>query len=89
MIDGYYNNTMGAFDYPIRCTRPKPVGHGYMFSMAVDTIGEWLKLVPFFGRGRTVYSEGGMGLAVFLINILTVKHLKINILAWVPRKINK
>ena len=59
MIDGYYNNTMGAFDYPIRCTRPKPVGHGYMFSMAVDTIGEWLKLVPF----RTVDSEreGGTG----------------------------
>ena len=22
-------------------TRPKPVGHGYVFSMAVGTIGEW------------------------------------------------
>ena len=29
-------------------TRPKPVDHGYVFSMAVGTIGEWLKLVPFF-----------------------------------------
>ena len=28
-------------------TRPKPVDHGYVFSMAVGTIGEWLKLVPF------------------------------------------
>ena len=27
--------------------RPKPVGHGYVFSMAVGTIGEWLKLVHF------------------------------------------
>ena len=35
-------------------TRPKPVEHGYVFSMAVGTIGEWLKLVPFFVRGRTV-----------------------------------
>ena len=33
----------------IKCinTRPKPVEHGYLFSMAVGTIGEWLKLVPF------------------------------------------
>ena len=30
------------------------LGHGYVFSMAVGTIGEWLKLVPFFVRGRTV-----------------------------------
>ena len=36
-----------------------------MFSMAVGTIEEWLKLVPFFVRGRTVDSEGGGGLAVF------------------------
>ena len=27
-----------------------------MFSMAVGAIGEWLKLVPFFVRGRTVDS---------------------------------
>ena len=38
----------------IDITRPKPVEHGYVFSMAVGTIGEWLKLVPFFVRGRTV-----------------------------------
>ena len=43
-------------------TRPKPVGHDCVFSMAVGTMGEWLKLVPFyFVRGRTVDSdaEGG------------------------------
>ena len=28
-------------------TRPTPVDHGYVFSMAVGTIGEWLKLVLF------------------------------------------
>ena len=44
-------------------TRPKPVGHGHVFSMAVGTIGEWLKLAPFFVRGRTNDSEG---VAVFL-----------------------
>ena len=39
---------------------PKPVEHGYVFSMAVvGTIGEWLKLVSFFVRGRTVESGGG------------------------------
>ena len=68
------------------------MGHGYVLSMAVGTIGEWLKLVPFFVRGRTVDSEGDGGgdWQVFLkINIMTVKHLKIKILAWVPRKINK
>ena len=66
-------------------TRPHPVEHGYVFSMAVGTIWVWWKLVPFFARGRTVDSGGGGFLAV----ILAVKHLKINIMAWVPRKINK
>ena len=66
------------------------MGHGYMFSMAVGTIGKWLKLVLFFVRGRTVDSRGEEGgWQFFKINILAVKHLKINILAWVPRKINK
>ena len=41
---------------PFIYTRPKPVDHGYVFSMAVGTVGEWLKLVPFFVRGRTVDS---------------------------------
>ena len=63
--------------------------HGYVFSMAVGTIGEWLKLVPFFVRGRTVDSGGGGGVQIFKINILAVKLLIINIMAWVPRKINK
>ena len=40
-------------------TRPKPVEYGFVFSMAVGTIGEWLKLVSFFVRGRTVNIEGG------------------------------
>ena len=31
-----------------KITRPKPVEHGYVFSMAVGAIGEWLKLAPFF-----------------------------------------
>ena len=33
--------------FEIDDTRPKPVEHGYVFNMAVGTIGEWLKLVPF------------------------------------------
>ena len=32
-------------------TRPKPVKHGYVFSMSVGTLGEWLKLDPFFVGG--------------------------------------
>ena len=54
-----------------------------MFSMAVSTIWEWLKLVPFFVWGRTVDWGGGDG------SFLAVKHLKLNILARVPSKINK
>ena len=46
-------------------TRPKLVGHGYVFSLAVGTIGEWLKLFPFFVRGRTNDSEGEGWLAFF------------------------
>ena len=49
----------------LRLTRSKPVGHGYVFSMAVGTIGEWLKVVLFFVRGRTVDSGGGGGGAGF------------------------
>ena len=60
-----------------------------MFSMAVGTIWEWLKLVPFL-LGDVQLILGGGGLALFFkINILAIKHLKINIMAWVPRKINK
>ena len=43
----------------INTTRSKPVGHGFVFSMAIGTIGEWLKVVPFFVRGRTVDLGGG------------------------------
>ena len=41
-------------------TRPKPVGHGYVFSMAVGTIGELLKLFLFFVKGHTIEFEGGV-----------------------------
>ena len=54
-------------------TRPKPVEHSYVFSMAVGSIGEWLKLVPFFVRGRTI--DWGGGWQFFKINILAIKHL--------------
>ena len=56
--------------------------------MAVGTIWEWLKLVSCFVKGRTVDSEEGDG-SFLKKNILAVKHLKVNILAWVPEKINK
>ena len=47
-------------------TRPMTVGHAYVFSMAVGTIEERLKLVPFCVRGRKVDSGGGGdGLVVF------------------------
>ena len=51
------------------------MGHGVVFSMAVGTIGEWLKLVPFFFiRGRTVDSEGG-GWQFLKIKTMAVKQL--------------
>ena len=58
--------------------------------MAVGTIGEWLKLVSFLlGDEQFIQREGEGAGSFFKINILAVKHLKINILAWVSRKINK
>ena len=51
----------GVFTLSIYITRPKPVGHGYVFSIAVGPIGE---VSPFL-RGRTVDSEGGGGRAIF------------------------
>ena len=45
-------------------TKAKPVGHGFVFSMAVRTIGEWLKLVPFLLGEEQLILKGG-GLAVF------------------------
>ena len=43
----------------------KAVGHGYVFSMAVDTIGDWLKLVPFlFGDEQLIPGGGGGGLHI-------------------------
>ena len=64
--------------------------HGYVFSMAVSTIREWLKVVPFLlGDEQLILMGGGGGWQFLRINILAVKHLQINILAWVRRKINK
>ena len=56
-----------------------------MFSMTVGTIGEWLRLIPFFLLEDVQLIGGGQ---IFKINILAVKHLIINIMPWVPRKIN-
>ena len=42
-------------------TRLKPVEHGYVFSMAVGTIGEWLKLVPFLLGDLQLVRGGGAG----------------------------
>ena len=47
-----------------KITRPKPVGHGYVFSMSMGTIGEWLKLVPFLLGDKLLVLRGG-GVAVF------------------------
>ena len=59
-------------------TSPKPVGHGYVFSMVVGTIGEWLKLVTFLlGDEQLILRGGGGGWQFLKINILVVKHLKI------------
>ena len=43
----------------VNSTRSKPVGHGYVFSMAVGTIVEWLKLVPFLLGDEQLILKGG------------------------------
>ena len=45
--------------------------HGYGFSVAVGTIGEWFLLVLFFVRGRTVDGGGVVACKSLEINILT------------------
>ena len=62
--------------------------HGYVFSMAVGTIEEWLKLVPFW-LGDEQLIRGGGDWQFLKINILAVKHLKINIMAYISRNINE
>ena len=52
-----------------------------MFSMVVGTIGEWLKVVPFLLGDEQLILGAGSGWLFFKINILAVKHLKINIMA--------
>ena len=37
------------------------MGHGYVFSMAVGSIGGMVETGPFFVRGQTVDFEGGGG----------------------------
>ena len=76
---GYGYTSEGCYNF-VNQNRPKPVGHGYVLSMAVSAIGEWLKLVLFLFRDEEFILRGWGwgGLAV----ILAVKHLKINILAW-------
>ena len=48
-------------------TRSKPVGHGYVFSMAVGTIGEWLKTVPFLLGDEQLILRGARGWEFFKI----------------------
>ena len=50
---------------------------GYVFSMAVGTIGEWLKLVPFLLVDEQLILKRGGGAGSFK----NKKHLNINILA--------
>ena len=57
------------------------MGHDYVFRMAVSTIGIWLKLVPFLLGDEKLILRGGGVWQFFKINILAVKHLKIDILA--------
>ena len=65
------------------------MGHGYVFSMAVGTIGWMIENGPFFVRVEQLILKGG-GAGIFFQNKYpAVKHLKINILAWVPKKMNK
>ena len=45
----------------IYLTRPKPVGHDYLFSMAVGTVGEWLKLAPFLLGDEPLILKGTGG----------------------------
>ena len=49
-----------------------------MFSMAVGTIREWLKLVPFLLGEEQLILKGG-GRQFFKINTLAVTHLKIKV----------
>ena len=68
-------------------TRPKPVGHGYVFSFAVGTIGEWLKLVPFLlGDEQLILKGGGGGGGFFKKKNPFFQTLLIKNFAWAPRK---
>ena len=51
--------SVGYFVQHIYYTRQKPVEHGYVFIMAVGTIGEWLKLVPFLLGDVQLIGGGG------------------------------
>ena len=54
-------------------TRPKPVEHCYVFSMAVRTIRGYLKLVPFLlGDEQLIPGGGEGGWQFFKKNILAV-----------------
>ena len=41
------------------------MGHGCVFSMAVGTIGEWLKLVPFLLGDEQLILRGRGGAGIF------------------------
>ena len=78
--------------FPIKftLTGPNPWGMAICLVWKSVLLGIGWNWSLFFVRGRTVESGGGgAGWLFFKINILAITHLKINILAWVPRKINK
>ena len=57
------------FEYPK--TRPKPMEHGYVFSMAVGSIGEWLNWSLFvLGDEQLILRGGGGGGFVFKIKLV-------------------
>ena len=58
-------------------TRPKPAGHGYVFSMAVGTIVEWLKVVSFLLGDEQLILRGGGRWQFLKINILAGRQTHI------------
>ena len=68
-LSSFYSSPMiflsSRYSLQLHLTRPKPVGHGYVFSMAVGTMGEWLKLVLFL-LGDEHLILRGMGAGSFI-----------------------
>ena len=52
------------------------MGHGYVFSMTVRTIGEGLEVFPFLLGNEQLILRGGGGWQFFKINILKLDENK-------------